>query len=58
MLFRSQSHHSLRLGDLVPDVASTDVYVCGPQAVSDLAIADALAAGTPASAIHNERFVW
>ncbi len=53
-----QSHHSLRLGDLVPDVASTDVYVCGPQAVSDLAIADALAAGTPASAIHNERFVW
>jgi predicted ferric reductase len=53
-----QSHASLRLGDLVPDVASTDVYVCGPQAVSDLAIADALAAGTPADAIHNERFVW
>jgi NAD(P)H-flavin reductase len=52
------SHSSLRLGDLVPDVANTDVYVCGPQAVSDLAVADALAAGTPAGAIHNERFVW
>jgi hypothetical protein len=32
--------------------------VCGPQAVSDLAIADALAAGTPPGAIHNERFSW
>jgi predicted ferric reductase len=53
-----ESHHSLRLGDLVPDVANTDVYVCGPQAVSDLAIADALAAGTPPDAIHNERFSW
>ncbi len=52
------SHSSLRLGDLVPDVANTDVYVCGPQAVSDLAVADALAAGTPAGAVHNERFVW
>jgi len=34
------------------------VYVCGPQAVADLVIDDARAAGTPASAIHNERFSW
>ncbi len=53
-----QSHRSLRLSDLVPDIAATDVYVCGPQAVSDLVIADALAAGTPAGAVHNERFSW
>ena len=53
-----ESHRALRLRDLVPDVAATDVYVCGPQTVSDLVIADALAAGTPAGAIHNERFSW
>jgi ferredoxin-NADP reductase len=48
----------MRLGDLVPHLAQSDVYVCGPQAAADLVIDDALAAGTPASAIHNERFSW
>jgi predicted ferric reductase len=52
------SHDGNRLVDLVPNVAASDVYVCGPQAVADLVIADALAAGTPADAIHNEKFVW
>ena len=32
--------------------------ICGPQAVADLVIEDALAAGTPPTAIHNERFSW
>jgi predicted ferric reductase len=49
---------SMTLHDLVPHLAESDVYVCGPQAVADLVIADALAAGTPLSAIHNERFSW
>jgi predicted ferric reductase len=49
---------TMRLGDLVPHLAQSDVYVCGPQAAADLVIDDALAAGTPASAIHNERFSW
>ncbi|MBI4899700.1 MAG: ferric reductase-like transmembrane domain-containing protein [Actinobacteria bacterium] len=52
------SHRGNRLVDLVPYVASSDVYVCGPQAASDLVVADALACGTPADSIHNERFVW
>ena len=49
---------ALRIHDLVPHIAESDVYVCGPQAVADLVIEDALDAGTPASAIHNERFSW
>jgi ferredoxin-NADP reductase len=42
----------------VPYIAESDVYVCGPQRISDLVIEDALAAGTPKGAIHNERFSW
>ncbi len=53
-----QSHAGLTLADLVPHLAESDVYVCGPQAASDLVIDDALAAGVPAAAIHNERFSW
>ncbi len=52
------SHRGNRLRDLVPYVADSDVYVCGPQAASDLVVADALACGTPLNSIHNERFVW
>ena len=48
----------MTLQHLVPHIAESDVYVCGPQAVADLVIADALAAGTPPSAIHNEKFSW
>ena len=32
--------------------------ICGPQAVADPVIEDALAAGTPPTAIHSERFSW
>jgi predicted ferric reductase len=52
------SHRGNRLTDLVPFVADSDVYVCGPQAASDLVVADALACGTPVNSIHNERFAW
>jgi hypothetical protein len=51
------SHRGNRLVDLVPYVADSDVYVCGPQTASDLEVADALTCGTPANSIHNERFV-
>ena len=53
----SASHRGHRLVDLVLYVADSDVYVCGLQAASDLVVADALACGTPANSIHNERFV-
>jgi len=49
---------TLRIHDLVPHIAESDLYVCGPQSVADLVIEDALMAGTPKSAIHNERFSW
>jgi predicted ferric reductase len=49
---------TMRIDDLAPHVAQSDLYVCGPQSVADLVIDDALAAGTPSSAIHNERFSW
>ncbi len=53
-----EQYRAMRLVDLAPAVAQSDVFICGPQSVADLVIADALAAGTPASAIHNERFSW
>jgi len=52
------SHAGLTLADMVPYLTRSDVYVCGPQAAADLVIDDALAAGVPAAAIHNERFSW
>ena len=53
-----EQYGSMSLEHLVPHIAQSDLYVCGPQAVADLVIDDALAAGTPPSAIHNERFSW
>jgi ferredoxin-NADP reductase len=44
--------------DYAPSIASADVFICGPQAWSDLVIADAKAAGVRAEAIHYERFSW
>lgn len=46
------------LAALVPDVATHDVYVCGPVAWADAVVADARAAGVPEDAIHRERFAW
>ncbi|WP_062309923.1 ferredoxin reductase family protein [Demequina rhizosphaerae] len=46
------------LGALVPDVASRDVYVCGPVAWAETVELDARAAGVPAAAVHRERFGW
>ncbi len=53
-----QSHAGLGLADFIGHLRKSDVYVCGPQAAADLVIDDALAAGVPAAAIHNERFSW
>jgi predicted ferric reductase len=41
-----------------PDLANSDLYVCGPQAWADVVIADAKAHGLPAHQIHLERFDW
>jgi len=46
------------LGDLVPTVADSDVYVCGPAGFVDSVVADARAAHVPAGQIHHEQFAW
>jgi NAD(P)H-flavin reductase len=42
----------------VPDVADSDVYVCGPAGWADSVIVDARDAGVPEDQIHHERFDW
>jgi predicted ferric reductase len=46
------------LGTVFPNLRSSDLFVCGPQAWADLVVRDALAAGVPAGQIHTERFDW
>lgn len=41
-----------------PDLLRSDLYVCGPQAWTDLVIRDARAAGLREAQIHVERFDW
>jgi predicted ferric reductase len=44
------------LGELVPDLAERDVYVCGPPGMTDAAVRNVRAAGVPRRQIHVERF--
>lgn len=46
------------LGQLVPDLADHDVYLCGADGWMDAAEHALLAAGVPRDAIHLERFTW
>lgn len=39
---------------LVPDIASRDVFVCGPPAMTDAVVRSARALGVPRTAIHRE----
>jgi predicted ferric reductase len=43
---------------LVPDLRDHDVFVCGPDAWIDAAVAAAHGAGVPAAQVHVERFGW
>jgi len=51
-----ERHVSLR--STFPDLANSDLYICGPQAWTDLVVEDARAAGLPSHQIHTERFDW
>jgi predicted ferric reductase len=42
----------------IPDIAHRDVYVCGPEAWTDLVRRDLLAAGLPSDHLHLETFTW
>jgi predicted ferric reductase len=41
-----------------PDIADSDVYICGPTSWARSVIADAEAAGVGPEQIHHERFDW
>jgi predicted ferric reductase len=42
----------------IPDVADRDVYVCGPEAWTELVRATLTAAGLPDERLHLETFAW
>jgi ferredoxin-NADP reductase len=42
----------------IPDLAERDVYVCGPEAWTELVRRSALAAGLPPEQLHVEKFAW
>jgi predicted ferric reductase len=46
------------LGELVPDIAERDVFLCGPTPWTELVHRTLLAAGTPADRVHVEAFGW
>jgi predicted ferric reductase len=43
---------------LAPELAQSDVYVCGPESWMDAVRAAAFRAGLPADQLHEERFAW
>jgi predicted ferric reductase len=43
---------------LVPDIAQSDVYICGPRRWTDHVVADAKMVGVPREQVHYERFNW
>lgn len=46
------------LVQIVPDIADSDVYLCGPTPMSDAVRDSLLAVGHPPSCLHEERFAW
>ena len=46
------------LRQIVPDVARSHVYVCGPEAWTEAARTAARTAGVPAERLHTELFSW
>ena len=42
----------------VPDIAERDVYLCGPEAWTDLVRGSLCAAGLPEDRLHLETFAW
>lgn len=46
------------LASFAPYVADADVFACGPDAFTDLVLADAARAGVSEDQLHEERFNW
>jgi ferredoxin-NADP reductase len=48
----------VQLGQLVPDIMERDVYICGPEALSERLVASARVLGVPERNIHCEQFAF
>ena len=57
-LSASDVSRRVTLKSVFPDLASSDLYICGPQAWTDVVVADAKSKGVPSHQIHTERFDW
>jgi predicted ferric reductase len=47
-----------RIVSIVPEIANSDVYICGPAAWTHAVVKSVKKAGTPADQIHAEEFAW
>ncbi len=54
----ADARRGVTLASVFPDLARSDLYVCGPSAWLDLVEADARATGIPNHQLHSERFDW
>jgi predicted ferric reductase len=54
----ADARRGVTLASVFPDLAHSDLYVCGPSAWLDLVEADARATGIPSHQLHSERFDW
>lgn len=52
------SHSQWFLHHFIPDLTSTDIFVCGPAGFTTSVVDEALSLGVPASQIHDERYDW
>jgi predicted ferric reductase len=57
-LSAEDASRGVTLRSCFPDLAHSDLYVCGPTVWTDLVVSEAKAAGMPAHQIHAERFDW
>lgn len=54
----ADARRGVTLRSIFPDLADSDLYLCGPTTWLDLVEADAHALGLPEHQIHSERFDW
>ena len=55
---QTDARRGVTLQAVFPDLATSDLYICGPTAWLDSVEKDARAAGIPEHHIHSERFDW
>ncbi|HEV7741327.1 MAG TPA: ferredoxin reductase family protein [Pseudolysinimonas sp.] len=54
----ADARRGVQLDSVFPDLARSDLYICGPTTWLEAVVADARAHGVPEHRIHAERFDW